>query len=120
MLIIQNNHSDILLLKRPSKGIWGGLWRFPEYTLQQDYTVFQHNDMTLKLRYINALEKITHQFTHFTLNIFPVIVHMNHYTAVTFDSTQAMWYKPNAQLPGGIAAPVMKILNLLKQSELSS
>lgn len=117
MLIIQNKQSEILLLKRPSQGIWGGLWGFPEYDLQQDYAVFQHENNVLKLKYIDEFEKITHQFTHFTLDIFPMIVRVNNRVTPPFDPNQAMWYKLNTELPGGIAAPVSKILNLLTQSE---
>ena len=119
MLIIQNKNNEILLLKRPSQGIWGGLWSFPEYTLQQDYAVFQHENIALKLKYIDEFEKITHQFTHFTLTIHPMIVRVNHRANPKFDPTQAMWYKLNTELPGGIATPVTKILNLLTHSELS-
>ena len=119
MLIIQNKNGEILLLKRPSQGIWGGLWSFPEYTLQQDYAVFQHEKIVLKLKYIDEFEKITHQFTHFTLTIHPMIVRVNHRAIPQFDPTQAMWYTLNTELPGGIATPVTKILNLLKHSELS-
>lgn len=117
MLIIQNKQSEVLLLKRPSKGIWGGLWGFPEYPLQQDYRVFQHENISLKLKYIDEFEKITHQFTHFTLDIFPMVMRVNNRVTPPFDPNHAIWYKLDTELPGGIAAPVTKILNVLKQSE---
>jgi len=114
MLIIKNINDEILLLKRPSTGIWGGLWSFPECDLHHDYYLFSHKDISLKLQYIDELEKITHQFTHFTLDIFPMVLSTSHRAAHKLDSTQLIWYKLNTALPGGVSTPVAKILKVLK------
>lgn len=98
LLIIQNAKKEILLLKRPSKGIWGGLWSFPENSYDEiDYTT------------IKTLEKITHQFTHFTLIITPIICK----TREKIREDNVFWYTLGEKLPGGIAAPVAKILETL-------
>jgi A/G-specific adenine glycosylase len=112
MLIIRNSNGEVLLLKRPTKGIWGGLWSFPEIDMHGDYHVLKHDDCTLQLKYIDELEKITHQFTHFTLTIFPMLLETKQ-DARTLDSSRAIWYKLNTPEPGGIAAPVTKILKVL-------
>lgn len=111
MLIIYNHNKEILLLKRPSKGIWGGLWSFPECTLETDYTVFQEK----KLKYIDELEKIIHQFTHFTLEIFPMILAVHSHVFQKLDTTESIWYKLGSVLPGGVASPVAKILNSMEK-----
>lgn len=111
LLIIHNDANEVLLVKRPSTGIWGGLWSFPETMIKADYTVFQ----AIKLKYIDELEKITHQFTHFTLEIFPMLLKISKRTASKLDTTNLIWYKLSAELPGGIAAPVAKILTLLRE-----
>lgn len=113
-LIIQNHTNEILLLKRPTTGIWGGLWSLPEYELQSDYLIFQHEDTILQLRYQDEMEKITHQFTHFTLDIHPMIVSVKNKKMPIFDSKKMLWYKLDTPFPGGIAAPVNKILTSLR------
>lgn len=113
MLIIKNNHHEILLLKRPTTGIWGGLWSFPECNLLDDYYLFSHDTISLKLQYIDELEKITHQFTHFTLDIFPVLLSTTDCAAQKLDSSQLIWYKLNTPLPGGVSTPVSKILRAI-------
>lgn len=110
MLIIANQHQDILLLKRPANGIWGGLWSFPEQELTQDYSVFQ----TIKLTYQDELEKITHQFTHFTLEIFPMLMKMPKRITLKLETQDFIWYKLGTKLPGGVAAPVAKIIDQLR------
>jgi len=113
MLIIQNNQQELLLLKRPSKGIWGGLWSFPECDLHDNYAIFQHKNITFALKYIDELEKITHQLTHFTLEIFPMILKVHSRAALKFDTKELIWYKLSEKLPGGVAAPVAKLFGML-------
>ncbi|EKD77732.1 MAG: A/G-specific adenine glycosylase [uncultured bacterium] len=113
MLIIYNKQQEILLLKRPSKGIWGGLWSFPEYALTDNYAIFQHKNKSLKLKYSDEMEKITHQFTHFTLEIFPMMLRVPDRATLKLDTAEMIWYTLNTPLPGGVAAPVTKILKVL-------
>lgn len=111
MLIIQNKCGEILLIKRPAKGIWGGLWSLPECSLTSRYDLFENENTKLKLKYIDEYEKITHQFTHYTLEIFPMHVHA---TQHKLDSANMIWYNLKSSLPGGVATPVTNILKIIK------
>ena len=62
--------NEVLLVKRPAPGIWGGLWCLPEISDDEDARVTAH------LRYgaigfddAIALPPIAHAFTHFRLTI---------------------------------------------------
>lgn len=112
-LIIQNKQNEILLLKRPSTGIWGGLWCFPEIDIKQHCRVFQYENSEFKLQHQKTLEKITHSFTHFVLDIFPVKYKTASKIAKKRDSEKIVWYNLNKKLPGGIATPVATILKML-------
>jgi len=103
LLIIKKNKSEILFIKRPSKGIWGGLWSFPEQlTLSNTFE-------SLRFTTQKKLPTLTHQFTHFTLVITPVVCK----TQTKKMEDHHFWYKMGDKLPGGIAAPVQKILEML-------
>jgi len=52
----------VLLERRPSPGIWGGLWCFPERSV-------------LKAATTRKLAPIEHGFTHFRLRIQPILCH---------------------------------------------
>jgi A/G-specific adenine glycosylase len=52
----------VLLEKRPSRGIWGGLWSLPECAPGEVPDGAQ------------AIEPFTHAFTHFTLQVEPWLV----------------------------------------------
>jgi A/G-specific adenine glycosylase len=83
----------VLLERRPSSGIWGGLWCFPERR-------------PAKCRVERRLPVIEHGFTHFRLRIRPLLC-----TGVTQGS--GFWMDlPDAQR-AAIPAPVKKLLHAL-------
>lgn len=111
-LIIQNTAGEVLLEKRPSKGIWGGLWCFPE----------QLSPVLLKtkrgaLPRPTQLASFKHHLTHFTLDITPLFYHTAN-PKLDIDSNRQMWYNLDHSLPGGIAVPVQRLLKTIKASTL--
>ncbi|OGT26826.1 MAG: A/G-specific adenine glycosylase [Gammaproteobacteria bacterium RIFCSPLOWO2_02_FULL_42_14] len=111
MDIIVDAQSRVLLVRRPSKGIWGGLWTFPE-----------NNALKLPLQKISELPTLTHQFTHFTLHITPIYYRIKKMPSA-LDSSEMIWYNWSDDLPGGVPTPVTKILKIMRnhiaQSALS-
>lgn len=107
LLMIENKQGELLLLKRPSEGIWGGLWSLPEAALQQPITSFRRAG----LRHVGELPKLVHQFTHFTLEIFPQRFLISRKIA----AQDIHWHDHNNPLPGGVPAPVGKLLQRLTQ-----
>jgi A/G-specific adenine glycosylase len=72
MLLIENAQGEFLLEKRPSNGLWGGLWGFPEISPEQ---LDQHlAAQGLQRLMPQPLTDFRHTFTHFHLDITPVHV----------------------------------------------
>ncbi len=112
MLILSRNENEILLVKRPSSGIWGGLWSLPE--MPQDMPPQQYCREILGVDIID-LQEVTglrHGFTHFELDIHPVRAMAGGFFAVNDDADQ-LWYKLATReggQPPGMPAPVAKLL----------
>jgi len=101
MLIYQNKQGHIYLEKRPTKGIWGGLWSFMECEdnpQEINRTIQQFNEKSCINR---ALDPIKHSFTHYHLTINPIIVDC---------PEQTHRFRPISQLKVGVPTPVNKIL----------
>ncbi|MBT4668828.1 MAG: A/G-specific adenine glycosylase [Candidatus Ruthia sp.] len=101
MLIYQNKQGHIYLEKRPTKGIWGGLWSFVECEdnpQEINRTIQQFNEKSCINR---ALDPIKHSFTHYHLTINPIIVDC---------PEQTHRFRPISQLKVGVPTPVNKIL----------
>lgn len=61
---------EVLLEKRPSSGIWGGLWSLPECPPQEDINRVA-NGLGYSVDNCEALPGLVHGFTHFRLTISP-------------------------------------------------
>src|SRR5690606_28402332 len=103
-------HTDMLLLecdgavlleKRPSSGIWGGLWSLPECEDHQEWLEREGLDAV----HVEVLSAVTHVFSHFRLDIRPVRIVLQHPPPLSNDR-ETVWYHAAASQALGIAAPV--------------
>jgi A/G-specific adenine glycosylase len=110
MLILHNTKANTVLLeKRPSPGIWGGLWSFPECPTKKE--VEKWSDAKLKIK---TLKKFTHVFTHFRLDITPIYItqHTKKTYGLDFE-TEKTWYPLDNAPALGLPTPIKKILATL-------
>lgn len=115
MLVIQNRDNDVFMQKRPPLGIWGGLWCFPEFDDQNQASMWLKEEKGLSMNKAKALDTISHTFSHYKLDIQPLIVECK--TPINLGVMEAgekLWYNIDTEFNGGLAAPVQKLLKLLK------
>ena len=93
MPILANRHGEVLLYRRPSSGLWGGLWSLPELDdLQSLDTCPARHTHALGAR--AELSRLTHTFSHFQLAIEPWLIQV--------DAAPAAWPRPTGS---GITSP---------------
>lgn len=117
ILIIKNKNGEILLEKRPTTGIWGGLWSLPECNFNENPIKWCEKHLNCKVSIAQRLPKIHHQFTHFKLEMTPILLIFNENTKKVMESSPIIWYKMVDTIPGGIAAPIKKLLDGLAARE---
>jgi A/G-specific adenine glycosylase len=113
-MVIAVDDAAIFLERRPAAGIWGGLWSLPEVEDVANWcleTLGQQPGRTARL------EVLRHSFSHFDLDIQPVVVRVNAPQSKVADSADATWYRLDDEPPGGMAAPVRQILQSLQTDE---
>ncbi len=113
LLIIQHAQ-HVLLLLRPSHGIWGGLWSLPEIASAAKPVVIRQYCQQQWACQITALrvgDAFRHTFTHFHLEIEPIFMTCRQRPAVT---KAQMWYNLHTPQAVGLPAPIKKILAMLK------
>lgn len=110
-MLILMQADNILLERRPAKGIWGGLWCFPETSdgCAQTYALEKFG---LETKSIRILPTFNHTFTHFKLEIAPNVL------AVIDDSKAinlkgCLWMSIEDALGAAIPTPVRKLLQTL-------
>lgn len=115
-LIIQNEQHEFLLEKRPSVGIWGGLWCFPELDEIDDCIVALQQKGLHELQR-QMLEPVIHTFSHFQLTLKPVLISVANQTAV-MESQAEIWYNGNQAI--GLAQPIKLLLKKLRNTHDSN
>ena len=108
MPILANSNHEVLLYRRPSSGLWGGLWSLPELADLNDLDNLA-NRHGLQLAPSQALAELTHTFSHFQLAIEPHLIRVNSAPAAVAEADW-LWYNLATPPRLGLAAPVKKLL----------
>ncbi len=108
MPLLANRQGAILLYRRPSSGLWGGLWSLPEL---DDLTALaplaERHQLQLADR--RELPGLVHTFSHFQLAIEPWLIRVDTQTEVVADADW-LWYNLATPPRLGLAAPVKTLL----------
>jgi len=100
-MLLLLREGEVLLEKRPPAGIWGGLWCLPE-----------RDDAAGK-----KLPVLRHEFTHFTLDITPILRSV---AAAPLDAAEPgqIWLSVEEAIGAAVPAPVRKLLVALDSGRL--
>lgn len=110
MLLIKNQHNEILLEKRPPVGIWGGLWCLPVCDLAENIQSFCRKEFALEVNVLETLTSFRHTFSHYHLEIFPIILRVNNSVLQLREAKPLLWYNEKNSRNLGFAAPIKKLL----------
>ena len=103
----------VYLERRPPAGIWGGLWSLPEIEGPlADTWVSEH--LGTAVRAAQNWPVLRHGFTHFDLDISPLVLCLDEVPREIAEAGQTVWYGLDDEPPGGISAPVRKLLDTLR------
>jgi A/G-specific adenine glycosylase len=117
MLLHENSRGEFLLEKRPSQGLWGGLWGFPEIAPEK---LEQHlADQGLQRQRSPHLTDFRHTFSHFHLDITPVhVIYDPAVSHLEVDRVSELeihtWYALQAPAEIGLTRPVTRIFEQLR------
>jgi A/G-specific adenine glycosylase len=92
--LVLRHGGEVLMEKRPGVGIWGGLWCFPEASLDEMEGT--------------RLEPLVHGFTHFRLRIHPLLREVRA-KATQAESPGRSWFPLSELCQAAIPAPVKKL-----------
>ena len=106
----------VYLERRPASGIWGGLWSLPEVSDVGDWCAERLAAAAVSTENWGTLR---HSFSHYDLDIAPVVVRIDAVSSKVADSDDSTWYRPGDVPPGGIAAPVRKLIDTLNDTDES-
>lgn len=114
LLMLRNPAGDIYLQQRPPQGIWGGLWSFPEIAVDMDVCEYTEDNFS-KVATHEIWDSYRHTFSHYHLDITPVLLQLKKEPARVNEAQQSVWYNLHQPESIGLAAPVKKLLEKLAE-----
>jgi len=109
MYRVQNN--TLLLSKNPPSGVWAGLWSLPQCATDLDITTWCLERYGTKIKNVRTLTEFRHTFSHFHLDIKPILVEVVLNKNQIMDPKNNFWYNLMEPLNKGVPAPVQRLLN---------
>ena len=103
--ILRNGNDDVLMIRRPPSGIWGGLWCLPE----TDAIEFKAAES------LHAPESIQHAFSHFRLTL--DFRHLRIETIDCIADADLRWMSIRDWFETGLPQPIRRVLETLSEPE---
>jgi len=112
MLAARAADGALLLERRPPTGVWGGLWSLPEVERLEDVAARLAGCGLEPVGEGESVARLRHTFSHYHLDIDVHAVAVSYDAAGVLEGERLVWYNGGTP-PGGIAAPVARILDSL-------
>jgi len=114
VLVIERD-GELLFEKRPSNGIWGGLWSLPECALDDDARAVVRTRYGADVDVRDDLPLIEHGFTHFALTMHPQRLRASQWPRSAEERGTA-WLTPHDALRAALPSPIRKLMLGLQAS----
>jgi A/G-specific adenine glycosylase len=108
-LLLENQQQQFYLEKRPSQGVWGGLWSLPEFaelTQLQQWCAQQNLHIDSYLPFPSA----RHTFSHFHLDYTAIFARIKNPVNFVMEANAGVWYKSAELNALGLPTPIKRIL----------
>lgn len=116
LMMITNTRGEVLLEQRPVRGIWGGLWSFPECPALH-WKRWVRDQLPRQAAVALQWQPVRHTFTHFHLDLQPVHIRVPDSQTFSMVGPARVWYNTAHPDARGLAAPVKRLLEQLQSQQ---
>lgn len=113
VLLVTDPDGAVLLERRPPAGVWGGLWSLPELADGRTPDDWCRSQLGQSLREQRPWQALRHGLTHFELEMAPIHVILAGRPADRLEQGERFWLARGAHPPGGMPAPVTRLIGRL-------
>jgi A/G-specific adenine glycosylase len=112
MLAARRGDGAVLLVRRPERGIWGGLWSLPEFDDAEAACAWAATRLERSVMEAQSPPPRRHAFTHFELAMQPLAARCSGHAGV-MDGDEYLWYNRASPAAVGLPAPIKRLLETL-------
>ena len=106
--LVLRHRGEVLLERRPSSGLWGGLWVFPEFA-GDGVPGYCKSELGCVISGQSGMASFAHGFTHFRLEISPLLCEVSKRTPKA-EAPGRVWLRIGDALSAAVPVPVRKVL----------
>jgi A/G-specific adenine glycosylase len=115
MFLLTDPAGRCLLERRPTTGLWGGLWTPPERDIDTSIdALLDELGYATSCLDVATMPSFRHTFTHFHLDIEPVRARLPTAPSSVAASDRYRWWSAADNEPIGFAKPALKLLDMLE------
>ena len=118
MLVLRDRRGRVLLERRGPQGVWSGLWSLPEAIDFDSATQLAHRHA--KVAAAQPLDAFTHAFTHYRLQVAPLLFEHACARHSVADAPCVRWYARSEFTKLGLPAPVRSLLSRINDAATQS
>ena len=115
-LVMAHDGRFLYLERRPSAGIWGGLWSLPELNGDEPLEDWCGARINAVPSSVVEWDTLRHGFSHYDLDIQPLEVRLDAPSRKVADTENALWYSLQTPQSIGLAAPVSALIEQLREA----
>lgn len=114
-LLMMQQGQEVWLEQRPPVGLWGGLFCFPQFATQPELEQWL-SEKRIDSAALQQGIAFRHTFSHFHLDIVPMWLELPP-SGAAMDEGAGLWYNLAQPQSVGLAAPVERLLQQLRQPQ---
>ncbi|MEO1037540.1 MAG: A/G-specific adenine glycosylase [Pseudomonadota bacterium] len=112
-MLLAEHGGSVLLARRDSSGLWGGLWSLPEIADEAGVAEWV-SEFGAGIAATEPWSPLKHSFSHYELTIHPLRVRLDRKPVRVAEQDKTLWYKLDAPADVGLAAPVARLIDELR------
>ena len=112
-MVLAVESASVYLERRPASGIWGGLWSLPELAADSPSDWCEARFAVTPAESVRW-STVRHSFSHYDLDIEPVVLRLAAAPRKLADDDAGHWVPLHSAPPGGMATPVKKLIDVLR------
>lgn len=116
LVLAQRAEGGVLLQRRPSRGVWAGLWTPPEFADLDQAREFCERQLLSARIEAPPLPALRHRFTHFDFEMSPLRVRCLGLAARVAEGDAKLWYDTRVPRAVGLPAPITLLLRALERA----
>jgi A/G-specific adenine glycosylase len=109
LVVAMRGPRKVLIERRPPSGIWGGLWGLPEFPTREHAQLWCREHLS-GASAPQVTESLRHAFSHFDLEMRPIVVHCLGKAAELRDDDRFRWYDIANPAKVGLPRPIVTLI----------